>query len=111
METLLKVVVSGLVIGAVNLIARRDPALGGWVAALPLITFLSVLWLAVDGRDDQTIAAFVLGVLWGLIPTTVLLAVVLLALRNGVPLLGAGLAGLAAWACVTGAARWVGLLG
>lgn len=48
--TLLKAVVFGAVIAVVRVVARHAPALGGWLAALPLIGFLWLAWLAIDGR-------------------------------------------------------------
>ena len=39
MPILLKVVISGLVIGGINLVAQRSPGLAGWLAAFPMITF------------------------------------------------------------------------
>lgn len=58
----LKAIVSAGVILAVNVVARRNPALGGWIAALPIITMLSIVWLVVDGSNNTHIAGFVMGV-------------------------------------------------
>lgn len=41
MTLLVKALVSALVVLAVNLISRRAPTLGGWIAALPIISLLS----------------------------------------------------------------------
>ena len=65
MPILLKVLISGLVIGAINLIAQRSPGFAGWLAAFPMITFLSITWLWADGRDSAALADLVIGVLWG----------------------------------------------
>src|SRR5260370_23834092 len=36
MLTIVKIVISGIIVGAVNLVARYNPTLGGWLAAMPL---------------------------------------------------------------------------
>jgi amino acid transporter len=45
MYILVKVLVSAFVIGIVTEIARRFPSYGGIVAALPLVSLLSLIWL------------------------------------------------------------------
>jgi hypothetical protein len=111
MFTVVKVVVSALVIGGINVLARRNPQLGGWVAALPLVSFLSVAWLAVDGVPHADIRVFVGRVLLGLVPTAALLGILALCL-------GRGLSVPVALGCAMGAglvfslgARSLGLLG
>jgi hypothetical protein len=58
-----KAVVSGLFIVGINAIAQRNASLAGWVASLPLVTVLSIGWLAFDQRGDAEIAKFLAGVL------------------------------------------------
>ncbi|HYF64311.1 MAG TPA: DUF3147 family protein, partial [Herpetosiphonaceae bacterium] len=95
------------IIGGVNIVARRSPKLGGLLAAMPIISMLSVLWLRVDRQSNDQIADFLVGVLWGLVPTLALLAVEVAALRRGLSLwLAIGL-GVAAWLGVTAALRWL----
>ena len=111
MFLVVKVIVSGLIIGLINLVAQRNPAFAGWAAAFPLITFLSITWLWLDGQPQDNLAALVTGVLWGLIPTALLLVILAVALRQGVPLLVAFAISLAAWGVVTFVAQRTGLFG
>jgi hypothetical protein len=106
---LVKVIVSGLVIGAINLVAQRSPTLGGWLAALPLLTFMSITWLWVDGRDNTAIGGLVTGVLWGLIPNAVMLVVLLVCLRYGLHVFASMGVSALVWACFTLAARQIGV--
>jgi uncharacterized membrane protein YbaN (DUF454 family) len=108
---LLKTLTSALLILAVNLIAQRAPALGGWLAATPLISLLSVVWLALDRAPNATIAQFLVGVLLGLVPTALFLAVFALALKRGATLPLSALSGLLVWVAITVIARRTGLLG
>src|ERR1700736_2375568 len=75
MLMIVKAEVSGLFIVGINAIAQRNASLAGWVASLPLVTVLSIGWLAVDQRGDAEIVKFLTGVLWGLAPNAFLLAV------------------------------------
>jgi hypothetical protein len=111
MFTIVKIAVSAAAIGGINFVAQAHPRVGGWIAALPLISFLSVVWLAVDGASTTDISAFVGRVLMGQIPTAVLLAILLVALSHGLSLpLAMACAGVA-WAAFSLAAKYLGLFG
>ena len=45
----LKLVASAAIIAIVDVVARRNPAFGGLLAALPIRSVRSVTWLALDG--------------------------------------------------------------
>ncbi|MDQ3780309.1 MAG: DUF3147 family protein [Chloroflexota bacterium] len=110
MFTMVKIVVSAVVIGIVTLIAGRDPKLGGWIAALPLTTVLAVIWLTVDGQSGVELGRFVDGVLWGLIPTTAMLLAVAYCLKRGLPAIPALGLGMIAWIAISLAAQRLGLI-
>lgn len=97
MYVIVKIIVSGIVIGVVTEIARRFPSYGGIVAALPLVSLLSIIWLYVQGEQNATLSKFALGVLWGLPATAVLLFTVYLLLKQAVPLFLSIGVGIGAW--------------
>lgn len=109
MPILLKIIISGLVIGGINLVAQRSPGLAGWLAAFPLITFLSITWLWSDGRDNAALGDLVTGVLWGLIPTGVLLIVLVICLRFGLHVFAGMVIATLVWMGFTVVARQVGI--
>jgi uncharacterized membrane protein (GlpM family) len=111
MLILFKTVVSASVIVGVNLIARQSPGLGGYLAALPWITLLSIGWLAVDRSGIEDVDRFLVGVLWGVIPTVLFLLIAVLALRLGLPLAVAMAGGCVGWLAYTSLARYFGVLG
>ena len=111
MLTALKIIVSGVAIGGINLLAHERPQLAGWIAALPLVTFLSVVWLMVDQKDNREIAIFIKGVLYGLLPLAAILWAMIALLERGVPPSVAIGAGVALWALFTFAAARLGFLG
>ena len=73
------------------------------------VTDLSITWLWADGRDSAALANLVTGVLWGLIPTGVLLIVLLLCLRFGLHVFASMVGATLVWVGFTVTARQVGL--
>lgn len=82
----LKTLVSAAVLVAVAEIAKRAPAIGGLIIALPLGTVIAVALMAYDGTPRPQIAAFVWSVLLLVPPTTVFFAALLGALAAGWPI-------------------------
>lgn len=105
MLMIVKVLCSAAVIGALNVLAHRSPGLAGWIAALPIVSFLSIAWMAFDGATTNATLSFAQAVLFGVPFTIILIGVIVLALRHGYPISLAMFAGLAVW----GACTWLGL--
>jgi hypothetical protein len=106
-----KAVVSALFIVGINAIAQRNASLAGWIASLPLVTVLSIGWLSFDQRGGADISRFLMGVLWGMLPTAFLLVVTAGLLARGVHLSLAFAIGFAAWIACFLAAQQLGLVG
>lgn len=86
MFVVMKIIASAIVIGVVTEISRRFPSYGGVLAALPLVSLLSIIWLYVQGEQSATLSKFALGVLWGFPATAILLIIVYIALQNSLHL-------------------------
>lgn len=86
MFVVMKIIASAIVIGVVTEISKRFPTYGGVVAALPLVSLLSIIWLYVQGEQSATLSKFALGVLWGFPATAILLIIVYIALQNSIHL-------------------------
>ncbi|MBY6036630.1 DUF3147 family protein [Fictibacillus nanhaiensis] len=96
MYVIIKIFVSALIIALVTEISRRFPTYGGIVAALPLVSLLSMIWLHIQGEHTSTINKFALGVLWGFPATAILLLIVYTCLKNSLHLvvsIGFGIGG------------------
>lgn len=96
MFVIVKIILSGIVIGIVTEISRRFPTYGGIVSALPLISLLSILWLYVQGEQIPTLIKFTSGVLYGLPGTAVILLIVYISLKHSASLslsIGFGISG------------------
>ncbi|WP_349408288.1 DUF3147 family protein [Pseudalkalibacillus sp. SCS-8] len=97
MYIIVKILVSALVIGLVTEIARRFPTYGGILAALPLVSLLSIIWLSIQGEGNMNLSKFALSVLWGFPATAVLLVIVYFSLKHSLHLYTAILLGLGGW--------------
>ncbi|MDY7221138.1 DUF3147 family protein [Halalkalibacterium halodurans] len=94
----LKMIVSAFVIAIVTEISRRLPTYGGIIAALPLVSLLSLFWLSIQGESETNMNQFTLGVLIGLPATGFLLLIVYFLTKHSVPFIVSLCAGMAAWA-------------
>ena len=50
-------------------VAKRSDKLGGFIAALPLMTILTLIWLYVENQTDEKIANHAYYTFWYVIPT------------------------------------------
>ena len=66
---LVKTLVSALLIAGVSELAKRLPSLGGLIAAMPLTTLLTLIWLYTDTGDYDLARAFTKSVLFAIVPT------------------------------------------
>lgn len=93
-----KILLTALVVGLINLLAQRYPALGGYVAVLPIITFLSLITLGVDQQSSENVSSFLSGAISGIALTSLSLILMLLLVRNGVAVSHTILVGMGIWA-------------
>lgn len=64
-----KYLITAGVVVAVSELARRSDRLGGLVAALPLVTFLALIWLYVEKQPMERIANHAWYTFWYVVPT------------------------------------------
>ncbi|MCM3771054.1 DUF3147 family protein [Priestia aryabhattai] len=88
---------SALSIAGITEMAKRFPTYGGIVAALPIVSLLSIVWLSVQGEKKEVVSQFTLGVLYGLPGTILLLAVVYICLKNSLHLFMSLSIGVVCW--------------
>jgi hypothetical protein len=50
-------------------VAKRSDRLGGFIAALPLMTLLTLIWLYVENQPEEKIANHAYYTFWYVIPT------------------------------------------
>ena len=61
MHFLVKIIVSALIIGIITEVAKHYSTIGGFIAALPLVSLLSLFWISFEGGNKQELSQFALG--------------------------------------------------
>ena len=97
MSFLIKTTVSALVIGLVTMLAKYSPKYGGIVAALPIVSLLSLFWLHIQGEQTSNLSKFLFGVLYGLPGTIILILIVAVSLKHSIPFLLSIILGISGW--------------
>jgi hypothetical protein len=64
-----KYLTTALIIAGVSEIAKRSERLGAVIAALPLVTVLTLIWLYVERQPDQRIINHAFYTFWYVLPT------------------------------------------
>ena len=66
---IIKYLLTASVVVLVSEFAKRSDKLGGLVAALPMITFLTLIWLYVENQSTEKIANHAWYTFWYVVPT------------------------------------------
>ncbi len=82
-QYVVKVLITALVVVAVSETAKRSSLFAAIIASLPLTSLLAFVWLYLDTRDTGRVAALSLDILWLVVPSLVLFAVLPALLRLG----------------------------
>lgn len=80
----IKAALSGLLIGIVSEIAKRNPAIGAVVLSLPLISLVSFIWVWKDTGDELRIASLAESTFWFILPTLPMFLILPALIRHGV---------------------------
>lgn len=64
-----KYLITAAVVVLISEIAKRSDKLGGLIAALPLVTLLTLIWLYVDNQSSEKIANHTWYTFWYVLPT------------------------------------------
>jgi len=81
---LIRALLSGMIVAAIALIAKRSPALGGLVASIPLVSTLGMIWLWRDTKDSALVADYVGSAFWYFLPSMPMFLLIPALLRSGV---------------------------
>ncbi|WP_338502661.1 DUF3147 family protein [Sphingomonas kaistensis] len=80
----IKAAVSGVLIAAISLVAKRYPGFGALIASLPLVSVLGMLWLWNERPDTANMAAHAEATFWFVLPSLPMFVLIPALLRNGV---------------------------
>lgn len=64
-----KYLITAAVVVLISEAAKRSDRLGGFIAALPLVTFLALIWLYVEKQPQEKIANHAWYTFWYVLPT------------------------------------------
>jgi hypothetical protein len=78
-----RAVLSGLIVAAIALIARKSPTAGGLMASIPLVSTLGMIWLWHDTRDPKLVADYVGSAFWYFLPSMPMFVLIPYMLRSG----------------------------
>ena len=82
-QFLLKVLISAVLVAAVSEVARRSSLFGALLASLPVTSLLAFIWLYRETGDVQKVAALSADILWLVLPSLLLFALLPVLLRQG----------------------------
>lgn len=108
MYFILKAVLSGIIVAAVSVIAKRYPGYGGLLASLPLISVLGMIWLWRDTHDPARLAAHAEATFWFVLPSLPMFLLIPLMLRRGMPFVATLVAGCALTITLYAFMTWIG---
>ncbi|TNF91389.1 MAG: DUF3147 family protein [Gammaproteobacteria bacterium] len=78
-----KVALSALLIVAIAEISKRSSLIAALLASVPLVSVLAMIWLYIDTRDSDKVAALASGIFWLVLPSLALFIALPLLLRHG----------------------------
>lgn len=94
-----KILITAALIVAVSEAAKRSSLLGAVIASVPLVSVLGMIWLYLETRDADKIAALSRDILVLVLPSLPLFVILPALLSRGTGFFTALLAGLAATIC------------
>ncbi len=79
-----RALVSGALIAAASMVARRYPGFGALIASLPLVSVLGMMWLWHDRPDAANMAEHAGATFWYVLPSLPMFLLIPALLRHGV---------------------------
>jgi hypothetical protein len=67
--TILKVIITSVLIVAIAVLSKRSSLLGAILASLPLTSALAILWLYIDTKDVAKVSELASNIFWLVIPS------------------------------------------
>lgn len=87
MRTIIKLLISLVVIYFCSRIGKRFPTLAGLIATMPLTGLIVLVWLYGDkGGDSRLMTEYTKGALWGILPSVLFFLTAYIFFRKQLPL-------------------------
>ena len=79
----IKILVSACIIAIVSEIAKKFPAVGGLVAAMPITTLLSMIWIYYENKDMGLMSNFLISVVVGTVISFIFFIAAIFFIKKG----------------------------
>lgn len=83
LDLAIRALLSGIIVAAIALFAKRSPAMGGLLASIPLVSTLGMIWLWRDTGDKELVADYVGSAFWYFLPSMPMFLLIPALLRQG----------------------------
>lgn len=83
MFAIFKALVSGVIVASASELSKRSPLSGAILLSVPLTSLLTAIWLHIETKDNQRIAAMLGNVFWAHLPTLAFFVICPIMLRAG----------------------------
>lgn len=80
----LKLVVTAGLIVLISEVAKRSNIMGSFLASIPLVSFLAIIWLYIETKNTEKIADFSFQIFWLVLPSLLFFALFPFLLRRSV---------------------------
>jgi hypothetical protein len=81
--TIIKVIITSVLIVAISELSKRSSLLGALLASLPLTSVLAMLWLYIDTKEVGKVADLAASIFWLVIPSLVFFISLPVLLKKG----------------------------
>jgi hypothetical protein len=68
-QYVIKILLTTALVVAVSEVSKRSSFFGGLLAALPLVSFLAIIWLYFDTKDAGKVASLSTNIFWLVLPS------------------------------------------
>jgi hypothetical protein len=103
----IKTLVTALIVAGISEISRRYSLMAALLASLPLTSILALIWIYMDSKDTQKIAAMSYGIFWLVLPSLAFFLVLPWLLKAEVKFVAAMLISCGITAALYGAGFWL----
>ena len=104
----LKFVLSAALITLISEVAKRSDRFGALIGAMPWLTVLVMVWLAVEKQGSEKIASHAYYTFWFVVPTLPMFLLIPWMLNKGIAFLPSLIAGIALTVVCLYITAWVG---
>jgi uncharacterized membrane protein (GlpM family) len=81
-QTIIKIVITMILIIIASELSKRYPTFGGLIATMPLTTLMVLVWLSIDGKENDVLMNYCKGAVWGILPSLLFFITAYFAFKN-----------------------------